>query len=417
MSLGRTPLFRSLTQTVRQARRLNENPQNQVGGVLQSKRVSLLVIAGIALCATVFPASADPPTIVRAPDFVVPVSGSCKEFAQATVRGVHDDEGVFHTGDCGFTRFRPKFNGLDQADFSDALKQGLFEASSLVKVESFPGDPRRDTGRFCARAYDFSIDLGAEVQISFLDWHHGKKPDSACAKEWERLKQIIRTHEEKHVNDVKPVLNAAVGRLRGLNIINCAATNEDALDGLKPMLAAALNAWFKSINDDWDARQRTLDSGGDRCAIDCSKCKHTGYWHKAESYLPPRGTGADTGMMGGSGIGAGVVCDLEKPFTLPTYWPSAGGWHFTPSNSRSGSVSYDEPSSNHRCYGSGSYKITELAIGQFQMLTMKMTMHNCVYTKNLNYTGCEDDGNVLVLTDLDLHRLETGVDTEECNEP
>lgn len=72
---------------------------------------------------------------------------------------------------------------------------------------------------------------------------------------------------------MKPVLDAAAARLRQLNPISCAASNRDAVDGLAPIIVTALNAWFRSIKDDWDVRQNSLDnSGADRCAIDCSKC-------------------------------------------------------------------------------------------------------------------------------------------------
>jgi hypothetical protein len=231
-----------------------------------------LLIAAIALSAPAWLAIADSPTISRAPDSTDPVSGSCEAFVQATVRGVQDNEGVVHTGDCGFTRFRPLFNGLDQADYLDAVRKRLFDPP--FTIESFRGDARRDAGRFCARAFDFAIDLRAEVQVSMLDWRHGKKANSECAREWERLKRIIRNHEEQHARDVKPLLDAAAARLRQINPINCAGSNKDAIDGLAPLIITALNTWFRSIKDDWDVRQSRLDnSGKDRCSIDCSKCK------------------------------------------------------------------------------------------------------------------------------------------------
>lgn len=129
--------------------------------------VARLVIVATTLYALACPVYADPPRISRAPDFADPVSGSCKAFVKATVRGVRDNEGIVHAGACGFTRFRPLFNGLDQADFLDAVRRGLLDPP--FKIESFAGDVSKDAGRFCARAFDFAIDLGAEVQVSMLD--------------------------------------------------------------------------------------------------------------------------------------------------------------------------------------------------------------------------------------------------------
>lgn len=209
--------------------------------------------------------------VVRAPDHLDTVTGSCKAFVQAANRGVHDDEGGLHPGACGYTRFRPLFEGLDQADFLDAVGKGILDPP--FKIESHPGNPLKDAGRFCARAHGFNIDLRGEVHVSTLEWQHGKKPDSECAKEWQRLKQVIKGHEEKHVSDVKPVVDAATARLKALNLINCAASNKLAIDGLAQLIGKSLNDWFQGIKEDWDKRQKGLDgSGADKCSIDCSKC-------------------------------------------------------------------------------------------------------------------------------------------------
>jgi hypothetical protein len=232
-------------------------------------RAWIAVVAAIIALASA--SRADAPLIKKAPDHLDDVTGSCKAFKQAAVRGVRDEEGAVHASDCGYTRFRPRFNGLEQGDFLDAIRDHQLDPP--FKVETYPGDTIKDSGRFCARAYGFSVDLSADVEISALEWHHGRKPDSACAKEWNRLRQVIHGHEEKHAADALPVLNAAADSLRKIDVINCAASSEAAMNGLAPQIISALNSWFKSINDDWETRRDKADASGDRCSIDCSKCK------------------------------------------------------------------------------------------------------------------------------------------------
>jgi hypothetical protein len=237
---------------------------------LSRQGAPLLLIALFALLSATFMTSIHA-QVVRAPDHQDTVTGSCKAFVQAANRGVSDDEGALHAGACGYTRFRPLFEGLDQGDYLDAVKKNQLDPP--FKIESYPGDPIKDAGRFCARAHSFTIDLRGEVHMSMLDWQHGKKPNSECAKEWQRLKQVIKGHEERHVSDVRPVVDAATARLKTLNLINCAASDQWAIEGLAVMIGKSLNDWFQSIKDDWDKRQKALDSSGaDKCSIDCSKC-------------------------------------------------------------------------------------------------------------------------------------------------
>ncbi|MGI9026296.1 MAG: DUF922 domain-containing protein [Burkholderiaceae bacterium] len=58
-----------------------------------------------------------------------------------------------------------------------------------------------------------------------IEWTSKHKADSACAKEWQRVRALIRAHENKHVSDIDESVRDANARVfKLLPIRKCAAT-------------------------------------------------------------------------------------------------------------------------------------------------------------------------------------------------
>ena len=104
-----------------------------------------------------------------------------------------------------------------------------------------------------------------------MEWKHGRKPDSACAKEWDRMRGIIRTHELKHVEDVDDTIrdeNARIAAMRPIE--SCAATAAIARAQAGAAVRAMLVAQVARLKAALDAKAKVRDL--EKLFIDCTKC-------------------------------------------------------------------------------------------------------------------------------------------------
>jgi von Willebrand factor type D domain len=238
------------------------------------KHMMRLFIAVIVSVVIIWPSNATTVKINRFTDRFQDITGNCRTFAQSIIQGVTDASGIMHESAAAWTQIDPTFDGLADADWFQAWQEEKLDRP-YKNVEFFESTEIKDSGRFCARASNFQVDLGAQVEVTKLKWQHGEKPNSKCAKESQRLKKLIDSHEEKHVRDVKPWLDDAANRLRRVNVTNCAASQQAAADGLPIAVVNVLQDWMRGSLQDWEKRRKALDDGpnADRATIDCSNCK------------------------------------------------------------------------------------------------------------------------------------------------
>ncbi len=147
----------------------------------------------------------------------------------------------------------------------------LDEISFEGKVEPGPrGKNKKPTA--CIVASNFDFKLQAEHHITAIEWQHGRKPDSKCAKEWERVRNIIRTHEPLHVKDVDDLVVAANERLTSMEPLKLCAANETlAKKRLAKALISRLKTELSRIKKESEAKAKMRDT--ETARMDCKPCE------------------------------------------------------------------------------------------------------------------------------------------------
>lgn len=149
------------------------------------------------------------------------VPGTCSALvAHAAAPGVKGFDGKTFAGNWGVTQ-PILFAGTQRADGPDAIKDLTLEINPVKAGSEAP--------MICVEAAKLSPALRAEIHVSAIEWMHKRRPDSECAKEWQRLRNAIRVHENKHVSDIEASLRDTNARvLKRLPIRACAATIVEA---------------------------------------------------------------------------------------------------------------------------------------------------------------------------------------------
>ncbi len=124
----------------------------------------------------------------------------------------------------------------------------------------------------CIIASNFDFNLSAVHDITAIEWQHGRKPDSKCAKEWQRIRNIIRTHEPIHVQDVDEIVAAANERLKSTEPIKvCRSTEARAKKSLAETLVKKLKTELNQIKKESEAKAKTRDT--ETAQINCKLCE------------------------------------------------------------------------------------------------------------------------------------------------
>jgi hypothetical protein len=123
----------------------------------------------------------------------------------------------------------------------------------------------------CVTGDNLRFTFRAENHVSVIEWRHGKKPDSRCAKEWQRVRNIIRSHEPKHVQDVNATVAAANARVSNMAPIKaCGATRDAALANLGKAVQTRIRKEVTAIRSELDAKARKRDV--ETAQINCKLC-------------------------------------------------------------------------------------------------------------------------------------------------
>ena len=194
-----------------------------------------------------------------------PVTGSCKAlFKQQGGTGVH-----------GIDRSWPGLWGVtepvlfigDKRTDDAGVADGIDATVSAQTVPARRGRP----ATFCLSVKDFRYAFRTETRVTAIEWKHGRKPDSACAKEWDRVRAAIRTHELKHVKDVDDTIRDENARIAAIKPIEtCAATADAAQAKAGAAVRTMLVAQVARLKAALDVKARVRDR--EKMFIDCTKC-------------------------------------------------------------------------------------------------------------------------------------------------
>ena len=215
-------------------------------------------IGGIAALITAAPAGAV--------EFVDdPVKGSCKALVrQQGATGVHGRDRSW-PGLWGATEPLLLIGDkrIDAVGAADNVEADL----SVRTVPATRGKPASS----CVAVKNLRYTLRAETRVTAMEWQHGRKPDSACAKEWDRMRAEIRVHELKHVQDIDETIrdeNARTAATKPIEV--CAATSAAARSKAGSAVRALLAAQAARLTA--TLKQKAAVRDRERSDIDCTKC-------------------------------------------------------------------------------------------------------------------------------------------------
>jgi Bacterial protein of unknown function (DUF922) len=204
----------------------------------------------------------------------------------------------------------------------------LDEISFEGKVVPGPrGKNKKPTA--CVVASNFDFKLHAEHHITAIEWQHGRKPDSKCAKEWQRIRNIIHTHEPIHVQDVDEIVAAANERLKGMESIKaCGSTEAGAKKSLAKSLVKKLKTELNQIKKDSKAKAETRDT--ETAQMNCKLCEEGVAFKVVDIYCEIK-TPQCVMMMGQKITGRTCGDPLTASWTItPEYYVK--GCNVSPSN-------------------------------------------------------------------------------------
>ena len=147
----------------------------------------------------------------------------------------------------------------------------LDEISFEGTVEAGPrGKNKKPTA--CILASNFDFKLQAEHPITAIEWQHGRTLDSKCAKEWQRIRNIIHTHEPIHAQDVDEIVAEANERLKSMEPLKvCRSTEASAKKSLAKALVKKLQTELNRIKKESKAKAETRDT--ETAQINCKLCE------------------------------------------------------------------------------------------------------------------------------------------------
>lgn len=175
----------------------------------------------------------------------------------------------------------------------------VMDEISISLTNPKPASGRGRPGWVCVQTVGLSIQFRAESTIGAIEWQHGKRPDSACAKEWKRMRAVIRAHEPKHVQDIDATVAASNKRMAKLRPIEgCGPSALAAQQTAAQSILQLMQAERLKIIDDLTKRAQRRDV--EQAQIDCSKCSE-----------------------GASFKDVTIDCVLAAAPVSPTPWPAA----------------------------------------------------------------------------------------------
>jgi len=189
------------------------------------------------------------------------VGGSCRKMiAYQSGSGVALD-GKHYPGKWGITV--PKlFIGDKAVDDPDVLDE----------IGATFSPPTRRASSVCVETSEIRAAFRAESRVGVIEWEHGRKEDSRCAKEWDRVRNIIRTHEPHHVKDVEDIVADANARVAAHAPIGaCAASEAAARQQVARRIVAMLRAEAASIRAKAEAKAKALDV--ETATMNCKLCE------------------------------------------------------------------------------------------------------------------------------------------------
>lgn len=140
-----------------------------------------------------------------------------------------------------------------------------------VHLEINPVKAGSDAPKICVEAAKVSPAFRADIHVSVIEWTSKHKADSACAKEWQRVRALIRAHENKHVSDIDESVRDANARVfKLLPIRKCAATIEDARKQAARDVATMLTKEVGTLQTALDEKAAGRDV--ENAYMDCKPC-------------------------------------------------------------------------------------------------------------------------------------------------
>jgi len=184
-----------------------------------------------------------------------PVSGTCSALVKHVASpGVKGFDGRFAPGKWGVTQ-PILFIGSKRTD-----DPGVTDEISFEVINQNTRKPAGSPSSVCLVASKFAFNFRAENHVSVIEWKHGLKPDSKCAKEWQRVRSIIRTHESKHVQDIDETIKDANTRVAKLPAVTaCGNSNDAAKANLGRAIQTLLQSEIKKITRELDAKAARRD--------------------------------------------------------------------------------------------------------------------------------------------------------------
>jgi hypothetical protein len=178
--------------------------------------------------------------------------GTCKKFVERWKNtGVHASDGTNNPGKWAVTK-STLFLGDKAADSDEAVNNIAF----VEKVK-----PKNAKNQICVAWTKVNFNFRAEHQITALEWKHSLKPDSKCAKEWERVRGLIQAHEPRHVQDVDAIVVKANTRGQKMAAITgCGANVTAARNKAAQALSTKLQAAVEKIKSDAEKKAQELDA-------------------------------------------------------------------------------------------------------------------------------------------------------------
>ena len=122
------------------------------------------------------------------------VSGSCKALVkQQGATGVHGRDKNW-PGLWGVTESTLLIGDkrVDEAGVAEGIDADLSERV----VPASRGKPASS----CVTVKNFRYALRTQTRVTAMEWQHGRKPDSACAKEWDRMRAAVGDPHRRHLH-------------------------------------------------------------------------------------------------------------------------------------------------------------------------------------------------------------------------
>ena len=189
------------------------------------------------------------------------IGGSCRKMVDTQTKTGVTLDGTHYPGKWGIT-VPNLFIGTKRIDDPAVLDEIQFSLAPTT----------RRGASVCVATTAVKFDFRAESRVGVIEWAHGRKPDSKCAKEWARVRNVIRTHEPKHVKDVDDLVAEANARVaRHAPLSACASSETAARTQVARKIVALIQSEAAAIKTQAAAKAKARDV--ETATMDCKACE------------------------------------------------------------------------------------------------------------------------------------------------